>query len=805
MKELARKFWVFGIAALAAIVFALAGCDQLTDAITDGNNNTEEEEEEEPGFVAVTDITLLKTSMVKNTPIDLNDPEVAVVSPEDATVKGPIAWYVIDAGTTGVGTGSVEGGTLAPTAAGTITLSATIDNAAAEGADYEKITGLAIEVTDAFVPVMGITWTPPEGKKAGETFEISGAVVAPTNATNKTITWSVAEGSAVSAEISGTATTSVTPAAEGAGTLKLSATVANGAAEGTDWTRPEPFSVTITATYPITVTPSDHGTVTTNVAREAAGETVSLTATPADNTYRLKEGTLKANSVTVTGSANPYTFTMPANSVTITAEFELVPPDTYNITIPSFDNGAVSASADNAAAETMITLTVTPAAVYKLTEGSLAVTKSGGGTVPVSGSGPYTFTMPADDVTVAAAFESAVPDGYKTIATADDLAKIGTNDEYPLSGNYYQIADITISGTWTPIGGTSGTPFTGVYDGGDMVIFPDNISASEKFGIFWYANGAKFKNIHIGTKENPGSITTSAGAIGAIVFSVTNTDFTNCSNAATLSSTAQAYGICGAISAGTTTFDHCWNSGNITGTSVGGICGSVVANTVIQNCWNEGTISGASAGGIANLINSGKVIACYNTGSVTGSGTTPSVGGITSGVQGTTANSGYIIACHNSGAVSSAAESKTNATIYLGGIAGKTTTGYVVVTASYNIGAVSWTGTGEDGVVHTGGVIGYSGETPESGNITKAAEITDCYWKADGNPAYGRGAIRTNETTYKTAQPNATDPGTFKFGDNGAWPSSNDAGWGLGNDSANGKYWTTLGSSPSTYPRLWFE
>jgi hypothetical protein len=51
---------------------------------------------------------------------------------------------------------------------------------------------------------------------------------------------------------------------------------------------------------------------------------------------------------------------------------------------------------------TQITLTVNPAANYKLKSGSLKVNN---GSVTVSGNGPYTFTMPAANVTVTARFE----------------------------------------------------------------------------------------------------------------------------------------------------------------------------------------------------------------------------------------------------------------------------------------------------------------------------------------------------------------------------------------------------------------
>jgi hypothetical protein len=780
------------LASAFVFVFALAGCDQVMDAINDGNQNNEEEEEE-PAFVAVTGITLLEDSRVAGTEIDLN--ALADVTPENATVKTPIKWFVVDPGTTGVAQGSVaDDGTITPSVAGTLTLSATIENAIAEGTDDYVKEDIVITVTEAFIPVTGITWTLPTGKKAGEAFEIENATVQPETATHKIIRWSVAADSAVDATLSGTPVTTVTPAA--GGTLKLSATIENGTAEGTNWTVAEPFAVTITETYPIMVTPSANGTVSANATREAEGETVTLTATPADNTYRLQAGSLKVNNgdVTVTGSANPYSFTMPANSVTVTAVFELVPPDTFTIEIPSFEHGEVSASADNAPAETVITLTVKPAASYKLKEGTLKVNN---GDV-VSGSGnTWTFTMPASDVTVAAEFESAVPPGYIPIAIAEDLAKIGVDAAYPLSGNYYQIADITIENdAWVPIG-TSANFFTGHFVGSDYIddnnekqnykIFP-TIASSSDVSIFGYASGATFENIHIGT----GSISTTGSSkeAGGIALTIMdNTVVTNCSNAAAITGVSGAGGIC-TLNANGSVIKNCSNSGNITVTGktavyAGGICGS--ASTEIQ------------------------VIACYNEGKVTVAGdpTQPTLGGIVGQMN----DSGKIIACYNTGLVSSNGKQAAKAKIYHGGVLGQGIAPDIAVVACYNTGIVEYVENKDNksaGNVNIGGIIGFSYDSADTSH-----EIIGNYWYAEDNSSEdkitaknGIGAKQTASTTAK--EPDITsetcNQGMAKFsGEQGGWPSAiASAEWGTG----NGQYWKSLGgwnNGSPVYPRLWFE
>jgi hypothetical protein len=122
----------------------------------------------------------------------------------------------------------------------------------------------------------------------------------------------------------------------------------------------------------------------------------------------LKTGSLKVNdgAVSIAGSGLVYTFTMPASDVTVSAEFDQLPPDTYSISVTPPANGTVNPDPASAVAGAVITLTVTPDAGYALKDGSLKVND---GAVSVTGSGlVYTFTMPASDVPVRAEFE-AIP------------------------------------------------------------------------------------------------------------------------------------------------------------------------------------------------------------------------------------------------------------------------------------------------------------------------------------------------------------------------------------------------------------
>ena len=140
-----------------------------------------------------------------------------------------------------------------------------------------------------------------------------------------------------------------------------------------------------------------NGTVTSNRASAFAGETVTLTVTPAAG-YRLIPSRLRYNDVAIDVHGTTGTFTMPDENVTITAEFELIPaPTQHTITIAAgITNGTVTADRATAAAGETVTLTVTPDAGYSLVAGSLMFN----GNV-ITGN---TFTMPDANVTITATF-----------------------------------------------------------------------------------------------------------------------------------------------------------------------------------------------------------------------------------------------------------------------------------------------------------------------------------------------------------------------------------------------------------------
>lgn len=169
-----------------------------------------------------------------------------------------------------------------------------------------------------------------------------------------------------------------------------------------------------------------------------AGTTITVVATPKDGYTLTADGvvvtygdnqTLKATPDTE--KANTYTFAMPAGDATVSAEFEEVKK--YNVTVAgTVENGTVGVEPKTAAAKDVVTVTVTPNTNFKYTDGSLKATYTDGGTKKeindfkaVDGKeNTYTFTMPAADVTVSAAFEPVKVETYSVTIKSSDYGEV---------------------------------------------------------------------------------------------------------------------------------------------------------------------------------------------------------------------------------------------------------------------------------------------------------------------------------------------------------------------------------------------
>jgi hypothetical protein len=492
---------------------------------------------------------------------------------------------------------------------------------------------------------------------------------------------------------------------------------------------------------------------------------------------------------------------------------------------------------------------ITGLAAEKITIASESGTVNKGALTQTATTGRYTLAVEAlssvgtkIDITVTVSGVAGYEIGgektaslFTKIAIPDKtaFAKIGVDVAFPLGGYYKQTADIDFSDetTWTPIG-SAADKFNGSFDGGGFNIKNINLTGisqpSGGFSIFGEASDATFKDIHIAAGNISGSV-----SIGGIASSVAGTStITNCSNAANLtSSSGGVYGICGSFSgemtgcynsgkltaastAGITTsggitnlqanstMDGCYNTGDIEVTApltcyVAGISPMLYSGSAITACYNTGdiTVTGGAgspfyaAGIVASMYTTGPVIsACYNTGDITVSGTNTGnvfVGGIGARVYNNSATpKELIIDCYNKGNISSTVSAPEQA--FIGGISGLNE-GSPVIIACYNTGNVS----------AAGGYYKFLGGITGASKVVGGGDcvITSCYWSGAG-PVNGLG-YRAVAANYSGGANGAADnTGTTKLSED--WPTAS-GDWG--SDSS----WVSVGASPSTYPKLWFE
>lgn len=188
------------------------------------------------------------------------------------------------------------------------------------------------------------------------------------------------------------------------------------------------YNVTVAGTV-------ENGTVGVEPKTAAAKDVVTVTVTPNTN-FKYTDGSLKATYTdggtkkeindfkAVDGKENTYTFEMPAADVTVSAAFEAVKVETYSVTTNSTEYGKVTADKPTGvkAGET-VTLTVEPvdndSMLTQLAKNGLVIKDSKDTVISYKAgetANTYTFTMPADNVTVTAQF-TIVEYGITTNAT----------------------------------------------------------------------------------------------------------------------------------------------------------------------------------------------------------------------------------------------------------------------------------------------------------------------------------------------------------------------------------------------------
>jgi formylglycine-generating enzyme required for sulfatase activity len=215
-------------------------------------------------FVAVTGISGVPANGTAGTPLALT----GTVAPDNAT-NTTIVWSVQAAGTTAADA-AIEGATLTAADEGTVIVTATIVGGAAEDTPYIQDFTVTMNPSLSYRAVTGISGVPAQGT-AGIPLTLTGTV-APPNATNKTIAWSVQAEGTTAAGAAITAGNTLT--ATGTGTVIVTAAIANGATEDTPYT--QDFTITISPPNPYTMISISGGTVSDSTT--GAGNTTNWAA-----------------------------------------------------------------------------------------------------------------------------------------------------------------------------------------------------------------------------------------------------------------------------------------------------------------------------------------------------------------------------------------------------------------------------------------------------------------------------------------------------------------------------------------------
>ena len=206
------------------------------------------------------------------------------------------------------------------------------------------------------------------------------------------------------------------------------------------------------------------------------------------------------------------------------------------------------------------------------------------------------------------------------INDADDFKKMVAGGSYKLT------ADITVTEPYA-------NEFTGTFDGNGHTVTLNITASTANVGLFkTLSGGAVVKNVitagsvTAAGKNNVGGIAGVADTeLGAITIS-------NCKNEAAIKGNKVVGGILGGCTEDdyALTISACANEGNISGTrNIGGICGTLENAHFIKNCYNSGTVTGSTIGGIlgrgargsSSTTDTPILENCYNVGNIVYSNT----------------------------------------------------------------------------------------------------------------------------------------------------------------------------------------
>ncbi len=201
-------------------------------------------------------------------------------------------------------------------------------------------------------------------------------------------------------------------------------------------------------------------------------------------------------------------------------------------------------------------------------------------------------------------------------------------------GNYFKMAsDIRLpevpagASNFTPIG-KAGAHFSGIFDGDMHIVYGLQIVSGENnIGLFSEAYSATIKN----TGVAEGSVTGVYCVGGVIGYASNYVKIINCFSAVTVNAANNGGGVAGMAGLGCE-ISGCFNMGSVNGNGIyiGGVAGRM-DGTFLKDCYNSGSVRAFNTvGGIIGTTYSNAIAVtnCYNTGAVSATTATPTIGNI---------------------------------------------------------------------------------------------------------------------------------------------------------------------------------
>ena len=369
-------------------------------------------------------------------------------------------------------------------------------------------------------------------------------------------------------------------------------------------------------------------------------------------------------------------------------------------------------------------------------------------------------------------------DNSYTINTEDGLQQLVEDLKWPaentiLSANITLDCDVDLQDAdWTPIGTSSQSPYTGIFDGdGHKISGLNATTASQYSGLFGYIKDATVRNLALDAPTV--SCSSYNGYAGGVAAYMQNSIIENCQvsdgSISCTDDTSTAGGIVGYVHIHYTETDNnvvknCQVSGvTISAQNAGGVAGTTSGkNSRIENCKVSGcNITSNVSDGVMSYVggiagsNSSTVKNCLaqkNTINADGNGRAGGVVGWTTNPEGST------VSCGSTG-------NTITATVTPDGSAAGGVVGYMnaggSVTACFS---ANDTITGHVGDSRTGGVVGYSA----------GCAATKCYWFGTTTAGVGGGSgtndthrVDTDEITWSTVADAMNTEGGNQWQDNG--------------------------------------